>query len=92
MGSRPETGVSKAHGGISVLLNFTDFPSPLYRFIAHEGRIISIAVKRRGHCRRVFMVYLSTCSLARPLDGDPIGRYARRPITYYLSRTRALRE
>lgn len=50
MATRPETGVSKAHGETSVLLNFTDFPSPLYRFIYYRpvARIISISVKQRG--------------------------------------------
>lgn len=47
--NRPETACSKAHGETSVLLNFTDFPSPLYRFIYYRpvARIISISVKQR---------------------------------------------
>lgn len=49
MANRPETACSKAHGETSVLLNFTDFPSPLYRFIYYRpvARIISISVKQR---------------------------------------------
>lgn len=54
--SRAETAVSKAHGATSVLLNFTDFPSPLYRFIYYRpvARIISISVKQRGIVERIY--------------------------------------
>jgi len=64
MSSRPETGVSKAHGGISVLLNFTDFPSPLYRFIALEGRSL-VSPSNDGHCRVAYLWRIYLASLLR---------------------------
>lgn len=63
MSSRPETGVSKADGGISVLLNFTDFPSPLYRFIALEGRSL-VSPSNDGYCRVTYLWRISTWLLS----------------------------
>lgn len=87
MSSRPETGVSKAHGGISVLLNFTDFPSPLYRFIALEGRSL-VSPSNDGYCRVTYLWRISTWLLSvvrnprftrariseRPPPVDPVDR------------------
>lgn len=73
MSSRPETGVSKAHGGTSVLLNFTDFPSPLYRFIAFEGRSLVSPSNGTGIVASTYL----WCIYLVPLSVETLALYAR---------------
>ena len=85
-------------GGTSVLLNFTDFPSPLYRFIYYRpvACIISISVKQQGIVGDIYdrftwcpslpplhLFVLTRSSCSREID-DPCGPRTRSSAFAYI--------